>query len=158
MPTNYISKELEENIMTKKREISVETKSQKEMLDEMFLSAHHYLNRAIPEISSLAGRCYQSQAEGVWDTLLQMLDGIQWLLEFMNHITNSQDLYSNWHELAEIAASLQNQLVNLEEALKYQDMTLIGDILNYEIIPILESGNEEIQSTIDKEVNNHGLN
>ncbi|ATW25685.1 hypothetical protein [Candidatus Formimonas warabiya] len=132
--------------------------SRKEMLDQMTISANQYLDRALPEIKVLADGFYQGPSEETWKSLLQLLEGIQWLLEYMNHLVCHKELYANGDKFREISANLQNQLHQFEEALKSQDATLMGDILHFEVILILESAKNEILMIIDKEGIGHDLN
>ncbi|MEL7564381.1 MAG: hypothetical protein AAGU27_05800 [Dehalobacterium sp.] len=144
--------------MTEKRESEVDSKSRKEMLDEMFISAHGYLNRALPEIEKLAEGFYQSPSDETWQSFLQLLEGIQWLFDFMNHVVQNKSLFGNWVKFAEISTNLQEQLHQLEEAVQSQDMTLIGDTILFEVAGILETARSEILYTIDKEDMKHDLN
>lgn len=144
--------------MTQKREFAADGKSRKEMLDEMFLSAHRYLNRALPEIKKLAEGFYQNPLDTTWQSFLQLLEGIQWLFDFMNHVVQNKDLFGNWVKFEEISTNLQEQLYQLEEAVQSQDMTLIGDTIFFEISGILETAESEILYTIDKEDIKHDLN
>lgn len=144
--------------MDETKKMDMDVQSRKEMLDQILISASNYVARALPEINFLADGFYQGASDKSWQVLLQLLDGIQWLLDFMNRIVGNKDLFSNWRKLEEISINLQSQLYQFEEALKIRDVIMIGDILNFEISPILFSLKNELQNYINNEVTGHDLN
>lgn len=140
------------------KELDLDAQSRKEMLGQILISANQYLDRALPEINILAEGFYQGASDTSWQGLLQFLDGIQWLLDSMTIIVGNRNLFSNWYKFEEISTNLQNQLYQFEEALKVRDVIMIGDILNFEIDPILLSLKNELQNYIDNEANRHDFN
>lgn len=144
--------------MQEKEAVDNNTKPLKELLDQMMISANQYLDRALPEIKNLAESFYQSPSDETWKSLLQLLEGIQWLFKFMNSVVQGKDFYENWAKFEEISTKLQDQLYHLEEAVQSRDVTMIGDILLFEVVLILETAKGEILYTIDKEDIRHDLN
>lgn len=131
--------------------IEVKTKTIKEILDEMVITANEYLNRAIPDVRVLANEFYQAADDERWNRFLQLIEGVEWLLQFMSQIVDNKFIYKNWDKYMEIITRLESEMYNLEDAIKLEDSTLIADIVNYEFIPILELLQNEIKITIDNE-------
>jgi len=84
------------------------------------------------------------QAEKEQEAILlipEISDGITWI---MNAVDLTRDIHKN-----EIGTSLINEhLESIIEGLENEDYILIGDIFNYEIIPILDKVHDEIRIAI----------
>lgn len=127
-------------------------RTKKEWLDEMLLEADQYLKRCIPAVQQLAGEFYQGLSNGVWTKLDQLLEGIQWLTQFLNEMKRNNRLYESWNTQISLAFDFKVPLDDLYEAIENSDSILMADILVHELVPLLEALWEDIQNTIDSEV------
>lgn len=70
-----------------------------------------------------------------------MADGIEWLINVIN-------LTKEFHEGKVSLDSIEEKLAEIVEALENEDYTLVGDLFNYEVLPILEATQNKINSLI----------
>lgn len=102
------------------------------------------LNTAKDYIDSLkkgimhAVNCYQSGEESKGSALvIQICDGIEWLVKAL---TLSHEVINSEQSINE----LNEKLSEIVEAFQNEDYILIGDLLDYEVVPTLD----KIQSSI----------
>lgn len=138
------------------QEVNVKVQTLKQLLDEALLTMQQYLEGALPEINKLADEFYKGATKESWDKLTQLFEGLSWLTQNVEAI-QTKGQYHNAASYKEISNSLQEELSNLEDALKNGDLVLTGDILKYEIVSILEQLLATVSKTIDNEVLRHDL-
>lgn len=94
------------------------------------------INKAIPLINELADEFYMGPGQGTWIKL-------QGLIEAFEAINGSTGVIEANKEGMEAylnnAAGMKDELEGLLIALEKSDMVLAGDLLNYEMIPLLEA-------------------
>ncbi|USK69971.1 hypothetical protein [Peribacillus asahii] len=138
--------------------IEVVSKTIREFVSEVLLLAEDYLKRAIPEMTALIDGFYQSPNADNWKNFSDMLEGMQWLNQIIGLIDQAKARPNNWDECIKLAAQLDMELKNLEEAVKNADSVLIADMIQYELIPIYEALAVELKTTIDTEVKRNDTN
>lgn len=131
--------------------VEVVLKTVKELINETLLSTESYIKRAIPEIETIVDEFYQNPSQQTWEKLKQLIEGIQWIAQVILSIDQFEEKLANWEDYLTNLATLQNELPNLLEALQNQDTVLIGDIIQYEILPIFETLQKIVTDTIDNE-------
>ncbi|MGF7059787.1 hypothetical protein [Brassicibacter mesophilus] len=138
------------------KEVKVVSRTLKELTENIMLSTIDYFNRAIPEINMLSNEFYKTPTQGSWSKLADFLEGIAWIMDtFITIDTNARigDIVSNyeeWNLYAKNIYALQEQLEQLEEAMKNKDIVLLADILSYEIIPLFKSMKEGLEYSVYK--------
>jgi hypothetical protein len=152
-PESYLLNSLE-SIST----IEVAVKTIQEFVNEVLIMAKDYLTNAIPEMTSLADGFYQNPTSENWVDFSAMLEGMQWLNKTINVIDKAKERPANWNECIKLAAQFEMELKNLEQAVENSDNVLIADIIQYELLPVYEALLEEINTTIDTEVERYDLN
>lgn len=131
--------------------IEVKVMTVQEFVHELLFSADDYIKRASPEVNRLIEEFYQGPTEDSWHHLAQFLEGLTWLNAMFQSIDQSSYVPHNWDDYLIVKARLHNELKQLEEALQNADYTLTADIIQYEIMPILESLTNTIRVTVDRE-------
>lgn len=135
--------------------IEVEVRTVSEMLRDVLLTAEEYLEQALPEIELLAAEFYQGPSEESWARFQQLLEGVEWLNQLVAVIDQNKAKPGNWQDYTVMVDRLRDELQNLEEALENQDYVVMGDLLNYEIIPCFQEFREIIEKTkVDEGKNN----
>lgn len=129
-----------------------------EFTNDILLTAEEYLKRAKPEMTDLAEGFYQNPGTEHWTNFSDMLEGIQWLNQIILSIDGINEQPGNWNAYLNLAAKLEMELGNLEEAVENSDYVLIADIIQYELIPLYESLINEINTTIDTEGTRNDVN
>jgi len=129
-------------------EIEVIMRTPEQLQNEVFLSVHEYLERAIPGIKELVEEFYQGPKGESWTNLAQLLEGLQSINQITLLIDRSAKQPANWQDYKEIYAKLETELSNLNEAMEDSDLVLFADLLNYEILPLLETLDAEVKKII----------
>ncbi|MBY0223495.1 MULTISPECIES: hypothetical protein [Sporosarcina] len=150
---NYLNEHAE-----KIEKLEIIAKTVKEFVNDLLLSAEEYTQRAIPELAPLAEAFYDNPQPETWTTLDQLLGGLQWINEMLMTIGKSMAVPSNWQGYITISNKLQEDILSLAEAIENEDNVLIGDIIQYELLPNFEGLEKEIQLTMDNEGLRHDLN
>lgn len=132
-------------------ELEVVAQTAAQLINNSLLTAEDYLKRAQPEMTVLADCFYQQPSAEQWASFSDMLEGMQWLHQIIASIDGMKAKPSNWDEYLKLAATLEVELKNLEEAVENSDTVLMADMIQYELLPLYESLGKEIQTTIDTE-------
>lgn len=127
-----------EDHLRKIENIIIEVKTEWQFTDDIIISIHEYLRRAMPEIKLLSNSFYQSSSTEAWKKLSDLFEAIQWIHGAIMSINNKKSQIENGEQYIFNAASLEGIFPDLLQALEAQDNTLIADLLMYEIIPLLE--------------------
>lgn len=130
----------------------------KELLNEALLSCKDYLAQALSEIEKLADKFYQGENEETWKKFDQMLEGLQWIVQMVSALNSNKDFYNTIHDSMEIEEKLSSDIAELEDAVTQNDLILIGDIINYEILPTLNSLNLTVHKIVENEVLKDDIN
>lgn len=139
--------------------IEIETVTLQQYADELILEIRNYLNRALPEIPSLTTEFYQGGSKEAWSRLNELLEGLQYVLQYMNIVYEQRQIqYDNLEIFGAGSQMISSSVSELMEAVQEQNTTMIADILLYEILEGLSTFKEEMQNTIDNEVVPHDLN
>lgn len=129
-----------------------------EFLNELLLSAETYLAGALPEVKGLSNGYYQGADEETWHKFYQMIEGIQWIVQMADTVNQYVEEDERYIKLVNNAVSLGEILQMLEGALKQADNVLIGDIIQYEIEPLMTNIKASLSTIIDDEVPRHDVN
>ncbi|TKI58585.1 hypothetical protein E8L90_26060 [Brevibacillus antibioticus] len=130
-------------------------------LDELVMgimqSTSEYVERALPELRLLSEECYQDPGASTWGKLEQLMEGIQWFEQTANFILQNQE------KLIQIQIdpkffSFTNEVKIISEAVEGKDFILLGDIVQYEIIPKFDALSDQISTIISKEVQAYDIN
>ncbi|PLS17874.1 hypothetical protein CVD28_09270 [Bacillus sp. M6-12] len=135
--------------------VEVKEKNKKDLLAELLLTIESYIKRALPEIEHLANEYYQGATSESWNSFTQLLEALNWMYDAILRINESE--YTN-DGLRVALIQIQKELSNLEEAVKSEDHVSIADIIQYEIMPIINTINESVTKIINEEGLREGVN
>lgn len=133
------------------KRLEIVAKTIKEFVNDILLSTEEYIERATPELTGLARDFYDNPRAEAWERLEQLLEGLQWIDEMMLVIGKSGAVPLNWKAYLTVSAKMQEEIHNLSEAIEDEDNILIGDIIQYELIPNFQSLKNEAKQTINNE-------
>lgn len=126
----------------KKVEVLVETL--KPLIKDTITTIDEYIIKAIPQVNAMAEGFYQQPGEKTWIKLMDLFEGIQWIIETVVKIDGIKGLdelvtnYGIWNEYVQTLSELSGVIIELEAAMVSKDHILIGDLLSYELIPVFE--------------------
>lgn len=137
--------------------ITVHLFSKELLKKDIIHSIYDYVIRAIPEIEKLSEDMYKGPSAEVWGRFGQLVEGVQWLSQTGSFFNNENELQEG--VLVEHSLFIfEKEMEEFEEALDQQDNVLLGDIVQYEIIPRFEEIAKHLHDLIDKEVATHDIN
>ncbi|QNK87247.1 hypothetical protein H7992_18890 [Sporosarcina sp. resist] len=137
--------------------IEIIAKTEKEFMNDIFLSAEDYLKRAKPELAALTDGFYSNPTAETHTSFSQLMDGLQWLDEMLTLIAVSSERPPNGEVYEELMQTLQTQIAQLGVAVENSDNILIADIIQYELIPIFKKLETIIGESIDMVGTRHDL-
>jgi len=129
-----------------------------ELFYESLVSADKYIREALPQIKHLANDFYQNDVEESWGKLERLLEGVQWIHNLVKQADQHQQLKITFHKFIDTYIEHSSAMASLQEALENSDLILIGDILQYEMVPLFESMAAVINEMIDNGVVRNDLN
>jgi len=139
-------------------EVTVITKTVKEMYREIILSTVDYIERAVSQIEILSNEFYKTPSRDSWTKLADLIDGIKWIMDTFMIIDNNKQLkdlvnsYEEWNLYAKDIYSLKELLGEFEEVLENSDYVSIADILSYELIPLFKEMKDKLEKVALEEV------
>lgn len=101
-------------------------------------SIYEYTHNALPKAAELVENFYDNPREDAWVQLSYLIEGLQWI-------------HSTSEYLPEYASLLDSSslLENLNTAVTQLDLVLIGDLIQYEIVPYYEKIQTQLVATIE---------
>ena len=120
-------------------------------LDESLTLTYDYINNGISLIERLSESFYQNPDNEAWNTLIDLFEGLEWIITNMNQIDSIQNLESLvtdheiWNEYVKEVKTLMETIKEMEEAVKDEDNITIGDILMYEIVAIFKDMKSKLE-------------
>ncbi|MCM3040932.1 hypothetical protein M3201_14610 [Paenibacillus motobuensis] len=132
-----------ENNLINIDELNVQTKTKQESAIETTGAISDYLERFIPAITELSDHFYGELTEENWGTFSYFIEGLSWILqsiEFLQVISDEGTSAIHTKTLQELSKIVEE----LEAGLEDKQFVLVGDLMQYELSPVLESYKEEI--------------
>lgn len=126
------------------QEIEVITQTVKQLIMETIHSAYNYLQNAIPQIRSIASEFEMEPDAITWQSLNELLGGLNWLIDSMERMNALKSLelivtdYQAWNQYAQITYNLIPIIKELDAALRNKNNRKVGRILSKEIVPAFE--------------------
>ncbi|HBZ81757.1 hypothetical protein NST23_25690 [Brevibacillus sp. FSL K6-0770] len=122
--------------------------TEEELAKETLLSIKDYTSRSIEYLNGLA---YHFQTENVtsetWEDLGKLVEGLMW-------IQNTTPFYPEYETLFTFTSEMET----INTAVIQQDTGLLGDMIEYEIIPRYQAIQEALEDIGSQEVNGNGAN
>lgn len=135
----YLSERLAETY-----EIEVITQTVQQLIQETIHSAYNYLINAIPQIRSMASEFAMEPDAITWQSLNELLEGLNWLIDSMERMNALKSLelivtdYQVWNQYAQVTYNLIPSIKELDAALRNKNNRKVGRILSKEIGPAFE--------------------
>ncbi|USG65325.1 hypothetical protein NDK47_24990 [Brevibacillus ruminantium] len=128
-----------------------------ELINDILISTGQYSERAIPELQELFEECYKGPDKDTWVKFGQLVEGIQWLQQTGVFIKENRESVNDC-QIQEEIFNFANEVVLLEEAVEQQDFILLGDIIQYEILPKFQLIGNHLKNITSYEVVKHDFN
>ncbi len=134
------------------RKVQAELKPISELMREILQSTTLYLERSLPALEKLAESFYSEVNTDTWQDLSEFLEGLQWLvqsIEMMDEVSGLADIvadYEQWNRYSKAVRELQPIVTELDEPLQHEDYVSVGDVLLYEVVPLMQELLQNIPS------------
>lgn len=139
-------------------ELHVVIKTEKEFMNDVLLSAEEYLQRAVPELRTLADDFNRVPTADTWDRFELLIGGADWLNDMLKVVNNSQERPSDWKTFQKLTSTLQAEVSKLGKALEKKKNREISSILKNGFLPVFEQLEKAFGETIDSEFIRKNLN
>lgn len=133
---------LSDNTDAKTIQIHVSTLEQ--MYASMAQTIYDYIQQALPAIDGLSAGFYKPIERTTWETLAQFTEGMTWLQQAVQSMISVVKEGVRQSQLKQFQLNSGQLLERLSDALESKDFVLVGDVLKFDIIPLLE----QLQSTV----------
>lgn len=125
--------------------------------DEGLLSLADYFQRAIPHLGQVSAQLYGGQSETAWTDIMHLCEALQWMSDLTQSVEKLGVAYKQWDTYLVAIVDMQTQLNDLYGAMEAKDMSLLADLLQYELLPRLQTIATALQVIIDEEISRHDL-
>lgn len=115
-------------------QLRIVTKSHQESIDETVGLLKQYLAEFIPTAESTADFLYGDISSNQWSVFSQFLEGLNWIVSSLEFL---KSLSSNNYSYKPLLDSLGEIIIDLDKYLQGQDYVEVGDLICYELIPVL---------------------
>ena len=133
-PREYV----EENLKTVSR-LEVIFLTAEQYLQQVLDIIATFLEKAVPNMNEVADEFYGKPDADTWERFTLVLQGLQGLVEIVNAVVTDRVFSKFAGEFSSIGTKIDEELHNLKDAAERDDMTQIGDIMKYELVPFVES-------------------
>lgn len=126
------------------KEIEIITQSVQALVLDTINSAYDYIQKAIPLIRRMAIEFEMEPDAITWQSLNELLEGLNWLVESMEKMNTQKSLettvndYPAWNQYAQVTYNLIPILKDLDAALRNKNNRKVGRILSKDIVPAFE--------------------
>lgn len=114
------------------------------LIEETLQSCREYIGKLLAAHEQLATYFQANQEARGLDLFKQYVEGIDWLQQAIRGIQNVEKDRIPGIRVDE----LNPQLLAMEEALRNRDFILLGDLLDFEVSPILEDWLSKIEEAV----------
>lgn len=132
------------------RDVDVVILTAEQYLQQVVSIMDTFLEKAVPTMKEVADEFYGKPNDETWERFTLALQGLQSLVEIVNSVISDPSFSGKVGEFASIGARISEHLFNLRDAAEREDMTQVGDIMNYELVPFVESLHEAVGRLVDR--------
>lgn len=120
---------------------------------ELIAASYDYSKQAIDNLPGLSAQFYQSPAKQTWEQFHAFLEGIGWMIRLMDVIAATDSMPGQQSVIAEARNVLDGHMNELLQSMENNDHTTVGDLLQYEVLPLFE----QLQQTLGQFANEEGV-
>lgn len=100
--------------------------------------ANEFLIAVQPELKFVSQQFYQGPSEDTWSSLESFLENMEWLTELLSFMVGNNTWADQRKVIESLIHELNENLLQLNQALMNNDCVLIADIIGYEFIPLFQ--------------------
>ncbi|MCX7748436.1 MAG: hypothetical protein N2645_16350 [Clostridia bacterium] len=114
------------------------------LMVEALESAYEYSEKVIDGIGGIVYNLHAGREDKALPVCIDLVDGIKWLgecFELTGPYQDAKGIKIDYSKLNEVT-------VQLVEALENKDYVLLGDLLEYEVVPVVQEWNDQIRQIL----------
>lgn len=104
-------------------------------------SADQYMEKLKAGVSSIAEFINDNKISDAYELIPAVAEGLDWIMKIIT-------LTSEVQKEQIVTSDINEQLDSIVEALENEDYILVGDLFNYEMLPILDRIHEQIKEIL----------
>lgn len=108
---------------------------------EALQSANDYLDKLKEGVEKLVDFINNNEINNAYEMIPAIAEGLDWIIKVITLTKESQK-----EEI--VTSDINDHLDSIVEALENEDYILVGDLFNYEILPILNKIHEQINEIL----------
>lgn len=120
------------------------------LMEETLENAYEYIPNVIAAIGNMAYNLQGGREDKAIPVCTNLFEGLKWLTDTFLLTKPFQVLRGREITTGEV----YDINIQIEESLENRDYVLLGDLLQYELLPIVEKWNEEIAKILGKQMEN----
>lgn len=105
--------------------------------EEVFVSLQEYIVKYIDGLKEIIDWFHQGDEQKALEAMVDAVEGLKWISEALT-------LTKELHGISMEADKINPLLVDINTGLERSDTILIADILEYEIVPLINEWNDQI--------------
>lgn len=121
------------------KDVTIRTLTRLESIQETEQSIDEYLERFIPITQNIADQLYGDVMQEQQNSFAQFIEGLSWIVKAMEFI---QALYDETNHVPQylkvIMSPLETIINDIFENVQQNDYVSVGDLLQYELLPLLQ--------------------
>ncbi|MET3682987.1 hypothetical protein ABID56_001077 [Alkalibacillus flavidus] len=137
----HVYDNFEQNINQKAlvvEEIEIVLQEKMRIADEIVESIHYYTVNALPELERFGEELVRGEADVNAKEVFDILDALNWLNSLSSIELLDDETPSNWNEIMITVNKIEPIIGEINESIEQNDITLLGDLIQYEVLPIFE--------------------
>ncbi|WP_281883044.1 hypothetical protein [Paenibacillus sp. YYML68] len=123
-----------------------------ELINQLVISTSSYLDRVLPEVQLLSNQFYQGASSETWSKFAQLIDGLQWISQMLFSIDQINHGLKGLTFVTKERPEFETLIRNMQDAVVNTDTILLGDVLQFEIIPMLTTIHEGFKLIMEQKV------
>ncbi|NTU31068.1 hypothetical protein HPY27_13010 [Brevibacillus sp. HB1.1] len=122
--------------------------TEEQLSKDTLISIHEYVTRSLVHLPQLAERFHSEMiSTDTWEELGQLVEGLLWIQNTVQYYPIYNDIFT-----------FSNELETINTAVNQQDTYMIGDVVEYEIIPRYKMIEKQLEDICIHEVDSNGTN
>ena len=122
--------------------LNIYTISEVNLLKETISELSQYTEKMLSESGNIGDLFYGEMDEDKWNKFFSFSQGLEWMFQALNSITflmdNNNFQRDHIIRVQNVEKQFEEKVTLLAEAIQSQDITSVGDIVNFEFLPIFE--------------------
>ncbi|RCX19073.1 hypothetical protein DFP94_10589 [Fontibacillus phaseoli] len=124
--------------------INIRTKTKQESITETLSNINEYLAGFLPASSKVADYFYGELSDNEWNQFSSFVSGLQWIIDAIRFL-ETLNVNSDMDLLVSNRTEIERIIAEMDQSLQKREYVMVGDLIQYELVPVLENYKLQIQ-------------